>query len=48
LALTLRHLRRRRRDEENMEEFEVKRGMLTTGEWCDPVSKISHNMKKKT
>ena len=30
-----------------MEEFEVeRRSMLTAEEWCDPVSKISHHMKK--
>ena len=30
-----------------MEEFESRRrGMLITGEWCDPVSKIWHHMKK--
>ena len=31
----------------NMKKIQVmSRGMLTTGEWCDPVSKISHHMKK--
>ena len=31
-----------------MEEFEgrSRRGMLTMGEWCDPVSNMLHHMKK--
>ena len=30
-----------------MEEFEVRRrGMQTTEEWCIPVSKILHHMKR--
>ena len=29
-----------------MEKFEeIRKGMLTTGEWCVPVSKISHHKK---
>ena len=37
------HVRRRRRG--SMEEFEVKKeGMLTTGEWCDPVRKMKKRM----
>ena len=36
------HVRRGGKLRRIMEEFE---GVLTTGEWCDPVSKMSRHMK---
>ena len=41
------HVRKRKGAREGMEEFEVRRtGMLTTEEWCDPVSKMLHHMER--
>ena len=49
LPLTFVYVRRRREERwrGSMEGFEERRkGVLTTREWCDPVRKISHHMKK--
>ena len=37
--------RERKRGKGSMEEFEGRRrGMLTTGDWCDPVSNMLHHV----
>ena len=43
---TSRARREKERGEGRRAEEGRRRGLLTTGEWCDPVSKMSHHMKK--